>query len=362
MSRRQRSLSRSHASHPPVAAPPAGAGEVEAEVAHRPDERVELEQRPILLERPLQVLGPVRRAEAAPGDEVGVRRDRRGGIDLQQRQPLDDLEQILRARRVEQLRAHRDPPRLLLRQPMHPREAIAENPHAACASHGCGETGHGRSSVQRRKGRNPCSRRSSGQPTAPSSPTVRSTSCGSWPSEDGSRIVAVHANELMRGRSSGYAALADEPELEEKIAKQVEELRSVGIDATLEIRGDTKSVATLIAEAAEEVDADLIVVATHGSGGLKTALMGSVARALCHTAKTPGARDPAGEEARAGSREGRPASQRSEQANGGRARSPPAVRPSTTPGPRARSPELPAPRSRPRSARAPRRSPAGPGP
>ena len=28
--------------------------------------------------------------------------------------------------------------------------------------------------------------------------------------EDGSRIVAVHANELMRGRSSGYSALADE--------------------------------------------------------------------------------------------------------------------------------------------------------
>ena len=105
--------------------------------------------------------------------------------------------------------------------------------------------------------------------------------------EDGSRIVAVHANELMRGRSTGYAALADEPELEEKIAKQVAELRSAGIDATLEIRGDTKNVATLIAEAAEEVDADLIVVATHGSGGLKTALMGSVARALCHTAKRP---------------------------------------------------------------------------
>lgn len=105
--------------------------------------------------------------------------------------------------------------------------------------------------------------------------------------EDGSKIVAVHANELMSGRSSGYAALADEPELEEKIGKQVAELRSVGIDATLEIRSGTKNVATLIAEAAQDVDADLIVVATHGSGGFKTALMGSVARALCHTAKTP---------------------------------------------------------------------------
>jgi len=105
--------------------------------------------------------------------------------------------------------------------------------------------------------------------------------------EDGSRIVAVHANEVMRGRSSGYSALADEPELEEKIARQVEELASVGIDVTLVIRTGNKSVATLIAEAADEVDADLIVVATHGAGGLTAALMGSVARALCHTARRP---------------------------------------------------------------------------
>ena len=105
--------------------------------------------------------------------------------------------------------------------------------------------------------------------------------------EDGSRIVAVHANELMRGRPSGYPALADEPELEAKIGKQIEELRNVGVDATLVIRTGNKGVATLIAEAADEVDADLIVVATHGAGGLTATLMGSVARALCHTAQRP---------------------------------------------------------------------------
>ena len=105
--------------------------------------------------------------------------------------------------------------------------------------------------------------------------------------EDGAKIVAVHANELMRGRPSGYPALADEPELEERITKQVEELKSVGIDATLVIRSGNKSIATLIAEAAEEVHADLIVVATHGADGLTATLMGSVARALCHTARSP---------------------------------------------------------------------------
>jgi nucleotide-binding universal stress UspA family protein len=102
-----------------------------------------------------------------------------------------------------------------------------------------------------------------------------------------SRIVAVHANEVLQGRAQGYPALADEPELEEKIGKQVAELRSVGTDVTLEIRTGNHDFATLIADVADEVDADLIVVGTHGSGGFTAALMGSVARALCHTAGRP---------------------------------------------------------------------------
>ncbi len=103
----------------------------------------------------------------------------------------------------------------------------------------------------------------------------------------GSRIVAVHANELLRGRAGGAPLLADEPGLEEKIGEQVEELRSVGLDVTLEVRTGSRAVTTLIAEAAEEVDADLMVVGTHGHGGFTAALMGSVARALCHTAGRP---------------------------------------------------------------------------
>jgi nucleotide-binding universal stress UspA family protein len=105
--------------------------------------------------------------------------------------------------------------------------------------------------------------------------------------DHGSRIVAVHANELLRGRFGGSPLLADEPDLQAKVTKQVEELKSVGIDATLEVRNGSRDVATLIAEAAEDVDADLIVVGTHGHGGFTAALMGSVARALCHTAGRP---------------------------------------------------------------------------
>jgi nucleotide-binding universal stress UspA family protein len=103
----------------------------------------------------------------------------------------------------------------------------------------------------------------------------------------GSRIVAVHANELLAGRYGGAPLLADEPELAEKIAGQVDELRAAGFDAKLEVRTGGQDVAKLVAHAAEEAGADLIVVGTHGRGGVTAAVMGSVARALCHTSHLP---------------------------------------------------------------------------
>jgi len=104
---------------------------------------------------------------------------------------------------------------------------------------------------------------------------------------DGSRIVVVHGNELFTGRAGGAPLLADEPEIREKLEGQVEELRSAGFDASLEIRSGSGHAAKLIEGAAEDVGAGLIVVGTHGRGGVTAALMGSVARALCHTARRP---------------------------------------------------------------------------
>ncbi len=103
----------------------------------------------------------------------------------------------------------------------------------------------------------------------------------------GSRIVAVHANELLTGRAGGAPLYADEPDLREKIAGQVEELRAAGFDAKLEVRTGSQDIAKLVAEAAERAGADLIVVGTHGRGGVTGALMGSVARGLCHTSHLP---------------------------------------------------------------------------
>jgi nucleotide-binding universal stress UspA family protein len=103
----------------------------------------------------------------------------------------------------------------------------------------------------------------------------------------GSRIVVVHGNELLTGRFGGTPVRADEPDVREKLKRQVEELGGAGFDATLEIRTGGQHVATLVELAADEVDADLIVVGTHGRTGVTAAVMGSVARALCHVSRRP---------------------------------------------------------------------------
>jgi len=103
----------------------------------------------------------------------------------------------------------------------------------------------------------------------------------------GSSIVAVHVNELLTGPFGGAPLLADETEIEEKLAGQVDDLCAAGFDARLEIRTGGQDVAKLLADVADDVGADLIVVGTHGRGGVAAAIVGSVARRLCHTSHQP---------------------------------------------------------------------------
>ena len=84
-------------------------GQVERQIAHRPDERVELEQRPVVLQGRREPLRVVRRAEPRPGDEVGARGDRRRRVELEEREALDHRHELGRPLGGEQLRADGDP-------------------------------------------------------------------------------------------------------------------------------------------------------------------------------------------------------------------------------------------------------------
>ena len=103
----------------------------------------------------------------------------------------------------------------------------------------------------------------------------------------GSRIVAVYANELFTGPFAGALPYDEEPGVRDKLAEQIDELRADGFDAELKVPTGTQHIATLVERAADEVDADLIVVGTHGRSGFSAALMGSVARELCHSSQRP---------------------------------------------------------------------------
>jgi nucleotide-binding universal stress UspA family protein len=105
---------------------------------------------------------------------------------------------------------------------------------------------------------------------------------------DHAKLIVAHARETFAGRAGAYPVLADERELREQIGRQVEELQGDGLDATLIVRTcNAGHAARTIAEIAEEVGADLIVVGTHGYGRVAGVLIGSVTQALLHEGVCP---------------------------------------------------------------------------
>ena len=107
-------------------------------------------------------------------------------------------------------------------------------------------------------------------------------------STHGSRIVVAHADRLLVGRFGEAPSLTDEADVREKLERQVDDLRAAGFEAEIRTElGVTMSAAQLVAAAAREAHADLIVLASHARGTLGSALFGSVARTLLHEAPCP---------------------------------------------------------------------------
>ena len=106
----------------------------------------------------------------------------------------------------------------------------------------------------------------------------------------GSKIVAVHADEALHGAPADESPMRAEAEdVRAKIAGQIDDLRHAGF-ATADLRpvvSGCHSTARLIADAASEFEADLIVVASDGHGPLVSGGLGGVSLELLRLAPCP---------------------------------------------------------------------------
>jgi nucleotide-binding universal stress UspA family protein len=104
----------------------------------------------------------------------------------------------------------------------------------------------------------------------------------------GSRLVLVHVKAPPVAVYSELGPLAAEPaELAHELQARLEEIRPTDPSIPVEHSFREGDAAQEIVDVAEEVHADLIVMATHGRTGLGRLLMGSVAEAVLRRAPCP---------------------------------------------------------------------------
>ena len=105
--------------------------------------------------------------------------------------------------------------------------------------------------------------------------------------QNGGRIVIAHAEQYVVGKG-GAPVPPTEDEIQAELRRQAEELSKEGIDTRVEIRNVVLGgPAHVIAEIADEANADLIVAGTHGHTALGGLLLGSVTQRLLHIAHRP---------------------------------------------------------------------------
>jgi nucleotide-binding universal stress UspA family protein len=102
------------------------------------------------------------------------------------------------------------------------------------------------------------------------------------------RLVVLHVVAVPP--AVGYAEgimIPDAPPLREELMQRLNEIQSDDADAVIERRLVEGDVATEILRAAQDAHGDMIVIGTHGRGGLTRLLMGSVAEQVVRRASCP---------------------------------------------------------------------------
>ena len=106
----------------------------------------------------------------------------------------------------------------------------------------------------------------------------------------GDEVVVTHVTELLPARFQTYPGLDDDADAEaiELTKGFVAELEEAGIKARAELRSAPYGgVARVLANLAEDLDAGLIVMGSHGRGDLVALLLGSVAHKVVHLSQRP---------------------------------------------------------------------------
>jgi nucleotide-binding universal stress UspA family protein len=105
--------------------------------------------------------------------------------------------------------------------------------------------------------------------------------------EYGARIVIAHVEQDVVGKGGG-PIIATEDEIQSAIRKRAQELSAEGLETTVVVRNlMLGGPAHVIAEIADEANADLIVAGSHGHTAVGGFLLGSVTQRLLSVASCP---------------------------------------------------------------------------
>jgi nucleotide-binding universal stress UspA family protein len=105
--------------------------------------------------------------------------------------------------------------------------------------------------------------------------------------DHGARLVLVSVPPPVTPFADGYVPLNDMEGLLEETRRQLAELAAGITDVPVEIQVEYGSPGPVIVSVAEQCQADMIVMGTHGRTGLTRLVMGSVAEYVMHHAPCP---------------------------------------------------------------------------